>query len=472
MLPDTNNAPGDAASEPVDAPQPLETAETAPPADQVNTPVIVQEEAQEHVDETAQEEGQPGDQAEVAPELPAEPGPELLIEKWVYGGSGLARADGKVLMVPYTLPGERVRVRIAADHGGFAEARVTEMLERSAERVEPQCPVFGLCGGCHYQQAGAEFQAAQKAEIVREVFQRVGKIKAPEKISVLTGEPWGYRNRTQFHSDGREIGFLEAGSHDLVPVKHCPISAPKINESLLALRYMILDRGWPRFVRTLELFTNGDQTMVNVLETDGSRGVAKGFFEWLGKHIPGAELGGLEYQCSGAKFRVSHGAFFQVNRFMVDSLADAAVEGAEGNIALDLYSGVGLFTLRLAKKFTKVAGVESNHQAARDLTFNAEREGLTIPVHPMQAEQYLEGRKSTPDFVLADPPRSGLGKRVVQHLVRLKPKEIRVVSCDPATLARDAAGLIAGGYSFERLTVADLFPQTYHVETIAVFRAE
>jgi 23S rRNA (uracil1939-C5)-methyltransferase len=464
MLPDTNNAPGDDASEQIDAPQPPETDKTAPPPDQ------------EHAPEEAQSDEQPAATpalaAEPQAEAPAELGPELVIEKWVYGGDGLARADGKVLMIPYVLPGERVRVRISADHGGFAQARVTEMLERSEQRVEPQCPVFGLCGGCAYQQAGPEFQAAQKAEIVREVFQRVGKIKAPDEIKILAGEPWGYRNRTQFHSDGREIGFLEAGSHNLVPVDNCPISAPKINESLLALRYMIRDRGWPRFVRTLELFTNGEQTMVNVLETEDSRGVAKGFFEWLGKQIPGAELGGLEYECSGAKFRVSHGAFFQVNRFLVDPLADAAVEGAEGDIALDLYSGVGLFTLRLAKQFTKVAGVESNHQAARDLTFNAERAGLTIPVHPMQAEQYLENRKSTPDFVLADPPRSGLGKRVVQHLVHLKPKEIRVVSCDPATLARDAAGLIAGGYRFEKLTVADLFPQTYHVESIAVFLAE
>jgi len=468
MLPDTNNAPGDDASEQIDAPQPPETDKTAPPPDQEHAP----EEAQsgEQPDGTPALAAEPS--AEALAEAPAELGPELVIEKWVYGGDGLARADGKVLMIPYVLPGERVRVRISADHGGFAQARVTEMLERSAQRVEPQCPVFGLCGGCAYQQAGPEFQAAQKAEIVREVFQRVGKIKAPDEIKILAGEPWGYRNRTQFHSDGREIGFLEAGSHNLVPVDNCPISAPKINESLLALRYMICDRGWPRFVRTLELFTNGEQTMVNVLETEDSRGVAKGFFEWLGKQIPGAELGGLEYECSGAKFRVSHGAFFQVNRFLVDPLADAAVEGAEGDIALDLYSGVGLFTLRLARQFTKVAGVESNHQAARDLTFNAERAGLTIPVHPMQAEQYLENRKSTPDFVLADPPRSGLGKRVVQHLVHLKPKEIRVVSCDPATLARDAAGLIAGGYRFERLTVADLFPQTYHVESIAVFLAE
>jgi 23S rRNA (uracil1939-C5)-methyltransferase len=468
MLPDTNNTHGDDATGQIDAQRPSETAETTQPAGQtIGEPV-----SEEGTRESALEEPQAEAQPESTPEVQAEPGPELVIEKWVYGGDGLARADGKVLMVPYTLPGERVRVRIAADHGGFAEARVTEMLQRSAERVEPQCPVFGLCGGCHYQHAGAEFQAARKAEIVREVFQRVGKIKAPDEIKILAGEPWGYRNRTQFHSDGRDIGFLEASSHNLVPVDRCPISAPKINEGLQALRYMIRDRGWPRFVRTLELFTNGEQTMVNVLETEGSRGVAKGFFAWLGKQIPGAELGGLEYDCEGAKFRVSHGAFFQVNRFLVDPLADAAVEGAEGDIALDLYSGVGLFTLRLARKFAKAAGVESNHQAARDLTFNAERAGLTIPVHPMQAEQYLETRKSTPDFVLADPPRSGLGKRVVQHLVRLKPREIRVVSCDPATLARDAAGLIAGGYRFEKLTVADLFPQTYHVETIAVFRTE
>jgi 23S rRNA (uracil1939-C5)-methyltransferase len=458
MLPDTNNAPVDAGAGPAETPQQPETVENAQQAAPVDA--------------------QPADQAEVAPEPPAapepeaQPGPEVTIEKWVYGGAGLARVDGKVLMVPFTLPGERVRVEIAADHGGFAEARTAELLERSAERIEPQCPVFGRCGGCHYQHAGADFQAAQKAQIVREVFQRVGKIQAPEEIGILAGEPWGYRNRTQFHSDGRDIGFLEAGSHNLVPVDHCPISAPKINEALQALRYMIRDRGWPRFVRSLELFTNGEQTIVNVLETENSRGVAKGFFDWAGKQIPGAELGGLEYECAGTKFRVSHGAFFQVNRFLVDRLAAAAVEGAEGDIALDLYSGVGLFTLRLAKQFNKVAGVESNHQAARDLTFNAERAGLTIPVHPMQAEQYLEIRKSTPDFVLADPPRNGLGKRVVQHLLQLKPKEIRVVSCDPATLARDAAGLIAGGYRFEKLTVADLFPQTYHVETIAVFKAE
>jgi len=457
MFSDTNNAPLDAGAAPDESQRPVESAGIAPahdPAETAPAPPAGPEAAGPEV---------------TGPEIT---GPEVTIDKWVYGGAGLGRVDGKVVMTPFTLPGERVRVEFVTDHGGFAEAKVAEILERSAERVEPQCPLFGRCGGCHYQHAGAQFQAAQKAAIVREVFQRVGKTQTPEQIGIIAGEPWGYRNRTQFHSDGRDIGFLEAGSHNLVSVEQCPISAPKINESLQALRYMIRDRGWPRFVRSLELFTNGERTMVNVLETESSRGVAKGFFDWAGKQIPGADRGALEYEAAGMQFRVSHGAFFQVNRYLVDALADAAVEGATGGIALDLYSGVGLFTLRLAKQFTKVAGVESNHQAARDLTFNAERAGLTIPVHPMQAEQYLEGRKSTPDFVLADPPRSGLGKHVVEHLIRLKPAEIRVVSCDPSTLARDAAGLIAGGYRFEKLTVVDLFPQTYHVESIATFRAE
>lgn len=409
---------------------------------------------------------------DVPPEAQAAAPIEVQVEKWVYGGAGLARDGGKVLMIPYTLPGERVRVEIVRDHGGFAEARVQELLERSPQRVQPQCPVFGRCGGCHYQHAAAEFQAARKAEIAREVFRRVGKLEAPAEIGILAAEPWGYRNRTQFHSDGRDIGFLEAGSHKLVAVDDCPISAPRINESLDALRYMLRDRGWPRFVRSIELFTNGAQTMVNVLETEGGRGVAKGFFEWLGKQIEGAALGGIEYQAAGQTYRVSHGAFFQVNRFLVDALAERAVEGAEGRVALDLYSGVGLFAVRLARRFAAVAAVESNHQAARDLARNAERAGVQVEVHAMQAEQYLATLQAAPDFVLADPPRSGLGKHVVGHLVRLRPRQVHVVSCDPATLARDAAGLIAGGYRLEKLTVADLFPQTYHVEAIAAFRQE
>ncbi|MGO9240094.1 MAG: class I SAM-dependent RNA methyltransferase [Bryobacteraceae bacterium] len=454
MTSDSDNTGGEpqAAAQQPDAPPDVQPDAAAP--------------AQAEIEDGAPAAAQP----DVEPEARTAAAIEVQIEKWVYGGAGLARESGKVLLIPYTLPGERVRVEIARDHGGFAEARVQELVERSPERVEPPCPVFGRCGGCHYQHATAEFQAARKAEMAREVLRRVGKLEAPAEIGILAAEPWGYRNRTQFHTDGREIGFLEAGSHRLVAVDDCPISAPRINESLDALRYMLRDRGWPRFVRSIELFTNGTETMVNVLETEGGRGVAKGFFEWLAKQIEGAARGGIDYPAAGETYRVSHGAFFQVNRFLVDALAERAVEGAEGRAALDLYSGVGLFAVRLARRFGAVAAVESNHQAARELARNAERAGVKVEVHAMQAEQYLATLQAAPEFVLADPPRSGLGKHVVEHLVRLRPAEVRVVSCDPATLARDAAGLVAGGYRLEKLTMADLFPQTYHIETIAAFR--
>jgi 23S rRNA (uracil1939-C5)-methyltransferase len=467
MTSDTNTTPGEALTGPD-----LESEQPAVQPDAASAQSTVPPGAQPAPPTEGQTAIEPQPAIEVQTAIEPQPAIEVQIDKWVYGGASLARANGKVLMIPFALPGERVRVEIVKDRGGFAEARVQEWLERSPERVEPQCPVFARCGGCHYQHAAAEFQAARKAEITREVFRRVGKLDAPAEIGILAGEPWGYRNRTQFHCDGREIGFLEAGSHKLVAVDHCPISAPKINESLDALRYMLRDRGWPLFVRSLELFTNGSQTMVNVLETEGGRGVAKGFFEWLGKHIEGAALGGIDYAAAGETYHVSHGAFFQVNRFMVDALAEKAVEGAEGRVALDLYSGVGLFAVRLARQFAVVAAVESNHQAARDLALNAEHAGVKVEIQSMQAEQYLGSLKTAPDFVLADPPRSGLGKRVVEHLIRLRPQQIHVVSCDPATLARDAAGLIAGGYRLEKLSVADLFPQTYHIESIAAFRRE
>lgn len=392
---------------------------------------------------------------------------EVKIEKWVYGGSGLGRTEGQVTLVPFVMPGEHVRVEPVKQKTGMVEGRAVEWLERSEARIEPSCPYFQKCGGCHYQMAPYDMQVAQKAEILREVLRRVGKIEAPEKIETISAEPWGYRNRSQFHFGPQHtLGFKAAGSDRVVDVDKCPISAPLINDALKKLRGLRRDKHFPRFLKEIELFTNGEQTMVNVLSTEGSRGVAKGFFEWLGLQIPGASEGALEYAAAGEKFRVSHKSFFQVNRFLADEMVKCALEGAEGKTALDLYAGVGLFTLPLARRFEKVTGVESDGSAVRDLEFNAERSGVKAKALRLQSEQYLENLTATPDFVLADPPRSGLGKAVVKHLVRLLPPRLSLVSCDPATLARDAAVLVGAGYRFEKMTMIDLFPQTYHIETI------
>jgi 23S rRNA (uracil1939-C5)-methyltransferase len=201
---------------------------------------------------------------------------------------------------------------------------------------------------------------------------------------------------------------------------------------------------------------------LNVLETD--RPVARRFFEWCAQKIPGLVEGALDYQ---GRFRVSSNSFFQVNRFLPDQLVAAAIEGAEGDAALDLYAGVGLFSLPLAAKFREVVAVESGSAAVRDLLFNAERASLSnVRAEQGTTEIYLEKLVQAPDFVLLDPPRSGLGTAVVRRIAELRPRHVSIVACDPATLARDLAGLMAAGYRVEKMTLVDLFPQTYHLETV------
>jgi 23S rRNA (uracil1939-C5)-methyltransferase len=300
------------------------------------------------------------------------------------------------------------------------------------------------------------------------VLRRIGRIEVGE-IAVIAGEPWGYRNRTQFHLANNEIGYFGFGTHRLVPVDRCPISSPKVNEALGALRGMLGDRRFPRFVGSLEVFTNESEVQLNVIET--AQPVSKRFFEWAAEEIPGLVDDALDYASGPDVFRVRHRSFFQVNRFLAQAMVEAALAGAQGGRALDLYAGVGLFSLPLARRFGEVTAVESSGSAVQDLGFNAARAGLTVGVHHGPVELFIGGLLEAPDFVLADPPRAGLGKAVVRHLVRLKPPRVTVVACDPATLARDLAGLIEGGYRLAELTLVDLFPQTFHIEAIAKLEA-
>lgn len=391
---------------------------------------------------------------------------DVTIEKLVYGGAGLARDRGHVVLVPFTLPGDHVEIHVERAKAGLLEARPTSWLERGPGHAEAPCPHYSVCGGCHYQHTPYENQIASKVEILREVFRRVGKFEAPEQIATVAGEPWHYRNRTQFHFDRDRVGFHEMRTNRLTPVESCPISAPAINEALRVIRESMADRRWPRFLKSLELFTNGEQVLLNVRETEGDRGISRGFFEWMAERITGAQDGSLAYPVGAQRLHVSHGSFFQVNRFLIEQLIETALGGAEGEAALDLYAGVGLFSLPLAGRFGHVTAVETDGAAVRDLEVNAGNAGRAVEVHRMQAEQYLEQCEKAPSFVLADPPRSGLGKHVVRHLLRLEPREIVLVSCDPSTLARDAAALVGAGYSIESLHLVDLFPQTYHIESI------
>jgi 23S rRNA (uracil1939-C5)-methyltransferase len=387
---------------------------------------------------------------------------EVTVEKLVYGGEGLARLEGRVVFAPFVLPGERVRVQTWREQPGLVRAQTLEVLEPVAERVAAPCPVFGRCGGCHYQHAPYEYQLAAKRAILADQLRRLGKMEPPEEIAVAAAEPWGYRNRAQLHIEGRHIGYREAGSHSLCEIGQCPIASPKINEAIGVLAGMLRDSRWPKFVRSLEIFTDERQVQLNVLDT--GQPVAKRFFDWCAEKIPGLVEGALDYQ---GRFRVSRNSFFQVNRFLLDRLVEVALEGAEGDTALDLYAGVGLFSLALARGFREVTAVESGYTAVQDLQFNAERAGrANLRAERQTAEEYLQKLERAPDFVLLDPPRAGLGKAVVRRLAELRPRQISIVSCDPATLARDLAGLAAAAYRVERMTMVDLFPQTFHLETV------
>jgi len=384
------------------------------------------------------------------------------VEKLVYGGDGLARLDGRIVFAPFVLPGERIRARAEQEKPGLVRARMLEVIEAAPDRVTAPCPVFARCGGCHYQHAPYEFQVSAKRAILVEELRRLGKIEAPLEIRTFAAEPFGYRNRVQLAVEETRIGYREARSHKLWAVTECPVSSPKINHAIAALNRMARDNRWPKFMHALEIFTDEQQVQINVLETD--RPVARRFFDWCAAEIEGVVEGALDYQ---GRFRVSSNSFFQVNRLLLDQLVEAALGDVSGDTAADLYAGVGLLSLPMARRFRAVTAVESGAGAVRDLQFNAERSGLSnLRALQQTAEEHLAALTRPPDLVVVDPPRAGLGKAVVKRLAELKPRQLVIVACDPATLARDLAGLMASGYTIERMSLVDLFPQTYHLETV------
>jgi 23S rRNA (uracil1939-C5)-methyltransferase len=375
----------------------------------------------------------------------------FTIEKLVYGGDGLTRLDGKVVLTPYVLPGEVVRAEVERAKSDLFRGKLIEVISPSTFRVSPPCPYFLHCGGCHYQHADTTFQVEQKVSILREALRRVGKIEFSGEILAISGDPWGYRNRVQLHVENGAIGYFEHGSHSLSPIERCDVSSPALNDAVGKLK------GYPlrNVTTTVELFTN--ETDIQVHVWDRVPATAYRVFDSLGT------TAAIDYQ----GFRVSPISFFQVNRYLIDDLVRCAIGGRAGEWAVDLYAGVGLFSVRLAETFKRVHAVESSRRAFRDLQFNIERRELPVTAEHKPAEDYLADLHQTPDFILADPPRAGLGKYAVRELTRIQAPQLTIVSCDPATLARDLQGLLAGGYRIRQITMTDLFPQTFHLEAVA-----
>jgi 23S rRNA (uracil1939-C5)-methyltransferase len=387
---------------------------------------------------------------------------QLTIEKLIYGGDGLSRVNGEVFFTPFVLPGETVEAERVDAPRHAQRTRLLRIETPSGDRVSAPCPAFGRCGGCQYQHANYEAQLRLKKEILAETLRRVGKIEFDSsRIGIGSAEPYGYRNRAQFHFERERVGYRQMNSRRLVAVEECPISSPKINEVITTLNRIVRERRWPRFVESLEVFTDERQVQWNVLES--RQPVAKRFFEWLAEEVPGTVLGALEYVVNEDRFLVSGTSFFQVNRFLLPRMAELAIGDVGGVEAWDLYAGAGLFSLPLARKFERVVAVEAGRSAG-DLRENSKRAGARVEVVAEQTEVFLAKAKSAPEFVLADPPRAGLGRRTTARLAELKPRCLVIVSCDPATLARDLAALLPV-YEITALMLVDLFPQTFHMET-------
>jgi 23S rRNA (uracil1939-C5)-methyltransferase len=321
------------------------------------------------------------------------------------------------------------------------------------------------------QQADYAFQRVQKVSMLRETLRRIAGLDYSEEIPVVSGEPWAYRNRVQLHFKAGTCGFHKAESHAIQGISHCDISAPLLNEAIAKIQPAVKKQEWPDFLRSLELFTNGTEIQVNVLESN--RPVAARFFTWLKELMPAIAAGAIDYEAAGYRFRISGGSFFQTNRFLVDALVNEVLGEESGEEAIDLYAGVGLFSLPMAKRFQRVRAVERGGTAFRDLEFNAEAAKLTnVAAQRGAAEEVLREIQSAPNWMVADPPRAGLGKEATTELLRLKPPRLTLVSCDPATLARDLKVLLAGGYGVKKMSLVDLFPQTYHFETVVRLEIE
>lgn len=433
------------------------------------------------------------------------------IEKLIYGGDGLARVPaqgherrGKTVFVPYVLPGELVEARVVEERKGYTRAEAEQILTPSPARIAPHCPHFGRCGGCSYQHMDYAAQVQQKSLILRETLMRGARVELPE-IQTHAGEPWGFRNRTRLKfafEPEFALGYFRHGSHELEAVHECPISSPLINRAVALLWEMAEELSAQPLLREVQFFANHDDSELLVelfvhftakaqdfaplakllrermpeiagvvifaggapegdLE-DGSFEAAKQLLRAGAPHVEGSRY--ITYGVGEHEYRVSAGAFFQTNRFLAEKLVELVTAGREGKSAMDLFCGVGLFSLPLAGRFARVTAVEIAPYSFADLEANIGK-GSIQKVRGT-TEDFLRTARGRWDLAVVDPPRAGLGERAVRYLGALQMPRITYVSCDPATLARDLSVLLSAGYTVEAAHMVDLFPQTYHMESI------
>jgi 23S rRNA (uracil1939-C5)-methyltransferase len=400
---------------------------------------------------------------------------DLQLTGMANGGEALGRRDGQVVFVPYGLPGERARVRLVEAKRRYSRAEIVEVLDPSPDRVTPRCRHFGECGGCYWQHADYAAQLLFKQEIVRDALMRIGHLADVSVAeTVASPQPWNYRNHVQFAvADDGSLGFKARRSHRIVPIEECHLLHPLIEELLVSL-----DLEFPE-LRQLSVRVGAatDDAMIILHTTSEDMPEIEVDLPLSVVAVPPTGLpqvlagrGYLVEGLAGREFRIGATSFFQVNTEQAESLVRLVREALRPeptDLLLDLYCGVGTFALAMAGEVAGVLGIEESEGAIVEAIWNSE--GIdNVEFVAGKAERLLSSVAESFDLVIVDPPRAGVDKSALDALVEMEPKRIAYVSCDPAALARDARRLAEGGYRLERVTPVDMFPQTYHVESVAL----
>jgi 23S rRNA (uracil1939-C5)-methyltransferase len=441
---------------------------------------------------------------------------EVEIERLLPGGVGLAHAEGLTLFVSLAAPGEVVRISVDRVQGKIGFASIVEIVKPSPVRIDPPCPYFGLCGGCDFQQLTYEAQLNAKVEIIRDCLHRIAKIDSPSDIQIHPSpSAWHYRARAMWQLDGLRgrLGYFVRGSNEVCDVEYCAVLVPELQDALQQARIQVLAEDGP--------------VLKDIEAVAGDEGVSTVSHPPDIVRFPGRDVSRV---IGGETYFFSAEAFFQINHLLLEPLIAEALrdiplavqEEGRGGTAVDLYCGVGLFTLPLARRFARVVGVEANGRSTKFARRNLEgisptmkegssqssvdsvqstvrgssptsvspagqpgwggtvREGAeckfgSVEIVTARVGDWLNhhSRSFGPvDFLLLDPPRTGAENKDIAGILALRPAQISYVSCDPATLARDLKKLINAGYSLDSLVAFDMFPQTHHVETVVRLSAK
>ena len=398
----------------------------------------------------------------------------VKLDKLAYGGDALGRlSDGRAVFVPFALTGETVSIRTIEEKPSHVRAELVEVLEPSPDRISPKCLHFGICGGCHYQHMPYSIQVDIKSAILRDQLLRIGKISDPPlKQAVPCAIEWNYRNHVQFHLTRMgKLGYVDVHGRNVFPISECHLPEPILDSLWRRLEFdpgLGLERASLRLGMDEQTMLVLESAEVPELELEADLSVV---------HLFGNDtvvMAGDDYlsiKVNDCLFHVSAASFFQVNTEMAGKMVTHLLEQlpvTPATTLLDVYCGVGLFSAFFAPRVGRVIGVEASPSACEDFTINLD-DFDNVELYEAAAETVLPGLDVKPGVVIVDPPRAGLEKRALDALMVLAPVRLAYVSCDPSTLARDAARLIAGGYRLVQVTPFDLFPQTYHSESISIF---